>query len=152
MRCPRVLLNALPRVLLVLNSHFDSAMSTLSSKISALAVIGKNNNPLYVRNVTTQPDLRFHFLAHTSCDVLEERVVPGSKSFDLYLGLLYIMEDLAVFGYMTNTRIKFVLMVASTDAAIKDQEIKGDISSNPCSICGFTTGSVLGPRSHSHDF
>ncbi|KAJ1336365.1 hypothetical protein BSLG_007149 [Batrachochytrium salamandrivorans] len=35
------------------------------------------------------------------------------------------MEDLAVFGYMTNTRIKFVLMVASTDAAIKDQEIKG---------------------------
>nr|KAJ3421370.1 Trafficking protein particle complex subunit 2-like protein [Polyrhizophydium stewartii] len=94
------------------------------AKVVALAVIGKNNNPLYVRNFSTQPDLKFHFIAHTSCDVIEERVAPGTRSFDLYLGLLYVMEDLAVFGYMTNTRIKFVLMVSATDAAIKDQEIK----------------------------
>ncbi|XJO70625.1 hypothetical protein BDV3_000272 [Batrachochytrium dendrobatidis] len=100
-------------------------MNGTNPKITGLAVIGKNNNPLYIRNFTNQPSLKYHFLAHTSCDVLEEKVAPGSKNFDLYLGLLYIMEDLSVYGYMTNTRIKFVLMVTVADTAIKDQDIKG---------------------------
>ncbi|EGF84339.1 hypothetical protein BATDEDRAFT_85297 [Batrachochytrium dendrobatidis JAM81] len=91
----------------------NSNMNGTNPKITGLAVIGKNNNPLYIRNFTNQPSLKYHFLAHTSCDVLEEK------------GLLYIMEDLSVYGYMTNTRIKFVLMVTVADTAIKDQDIKG---------------------------
>ena len=51
-------------------------------------------------------------------------VASDTKHFDMYLGLLYVLEDLAVYGYMTNTRIKFVLMVPSTDSIIKDQEMK----------------------------
>eukprot|EP00842_Homolaphlyctis_polyrhiza_P000421 jgi/Hompol1/137/HPOL_003276-RA len=93
-------------------------------RINALAVVGKQNNPLFVKNFTTQPDLKYHFMAHTSCDVIEERVAAGVKNYEPYLGLLYAMEDLAVFGYLTNTRVKFILMVAATDTAIKDQEIK----------------------------
>ncbi|KAI8923828.1 Sedlin [Entophlyctis helioformis] len=96
----------------------------MAAKVHAVAVIGKNNNPLFIKTYTGQADLKYHFIAHTSCDVIEERVAPGTKSFDLYLGLLYVMEDLAVFGYMTNTRVKFVLMVGAADVIIKDQEIK----------------------------
>ncbi|KAJ3393493.1 Dynein light chain Tctex-type [Lobulomyces angularis] len=43
---------------------------------------------------------------------------------DLYLGLLYSMDDLAVFGYMTNTRIKFLIVLPVSDSVIKDQDMK----------------------------
>ncbi|KAI8810584.1 trafficking protein particle complex subunit 2-like protein-like protein [Cladochytrium replicatum] len=93
--------------------------------VLCVAVIGKANNPLYIQSApSSQNDLKFHYIAHTSCDVIEERVSVGAKNADLYLGLLYSMEDLAVYGYMTNTRIKFILILRSQDVAIKDADMK----------------------------
>lgn len=38
------------------------------------------------------------------------RKVPG-EVFDTYLGMLYPTEDYKVYGYISNTRIKFILVV-----------------------------------------
>ncbi|RUP44304.1 Sedlin, partial [Jimgerdemannia flammicorona] len=99
---------------------------------------------------TTHPDLKYHYIAHTSIDVIEERehlrillarfpfvftdqpndalfkfyIVTQIKTPDVYLGLLYAMEDLAVYGYMTNTRVKFIIVVSVPDAVIKDADMK----------------------------
>ncbi|RUP51281.1 trafficking protein particle complex 2 [Jimgerdemannia flammicorona] len=92
--------------------------------VNCIAVIGKQNNPLYIKNFsTTHPDLKYHYIAHTSIDVIEERVTQ-IKTPDVYLGLLYAMEDLAVYGYMTNTRVKFIIVVSVPDAVIKDADMK----------------------------
>ncbi|OZJ02566.1 hypothetical protein BZG36_04339 [Bifiguratus adelaidae] len=93
--------------------------------INCIAVIGKQNNPLYIRNCNpAHPDLKFHYLAHTAIDVIEERVAAGPKAADLYLGLLYSMEDLAVYGYMTNTRVKFVVVITVPDGLVRDSDMK----------------------------
>ncbi|KAI8893985.1 Sedlin [Globomyces pollinis-pini] len=89
--------------------------------IEAIAVIGKDNNPLFIKKCLNQ-SLKYDFIAHTTCDIILERV--GEKKNDLYLGLLSALEDLAVFGYMSNTGIKFVLMLTMQDATIKDQDVK----------------------------
>ncbi|CAJ0857521.1 2031_t:CDS:2, partial [Entrophospora sp. SA101] len=66
-------------------------------KIQCISIINYKNNPLYIKNFsTTHPDLKYHYIAHTSCDVIEERISAGSEATDTYLGLLYAMEDLAV--------------------------------------------------------
>lgn len=45
---------------------------------------------------------------------------------DLYLGLLYALDDLAVYGFCTNTNTKLLLILRITTEsnAIKDQEIR----------------------------
>ncbi|KAJ3078563.1 Trafficking protein particle complex subunit 2-like protein [Quaeritorhiza haematococci] len=93
--------------------------------VHCIAVIGRANNPLFIKNFNpTHQDLKYHYVAHTSCDIIEERVNATSRHSDLYLGLLYSMEDLAVYGYSTNTRIKFVIVTTNEDQTIKDAEMK----------------------------
>ncbi|KAI8818551.1 trafficking protein particle complex 2 [Fimicolochytrium jonesii] len=92
--------------------------------VLCVAVIGKTNNPLFVKNFSsTYTDLKCHYIAHTAIDLVEERI-GSTKHTDQYLGLLYTMEDLAVFGYITNTRVKFIIVTNVVDVAIKDQDIK----------------------------
>ncbi|CAG8445925.1 6164_t:CDS:2 [Scutellospora calospora] len=94
-------------------------------KIQCISIIGKMNNPLYIKNFsTTHPDLKYHYIAHTSVDVIEERVSTSPEASDTYLGLLYAMEDLAVYGYLTNTRVKFVVVLSVPDAVIKNSDMK----------------------------
>ncbi|RIA88630.1 Sedlin [Glomus cerebriforme] len=94
--------------------------------IQSIAIIGKQNNPLYIKNFSkSHPDLKFHYIAHTSCDVIEERAgIAGSETADTYLGLLYVMEDLAVYGYITNTKVKFVVVLLVPDTVIKNTDMK----------------------------
>lgn len=42
--------------------------------------------------------------------VAAPRKTPG-EVFDTYLGMLYPTEDYKVYGYISNTRIKFILVV-----------------------------------------
>ena len=81
---------------------------------------------MYIKSFVPSSALKHHFVAHTACDIIEERVSIANKNHELYLGLLYAMEDLAVFGYVTNTSIKFVIMAkaSAVDTVIKDQDIK----------------------------
>ena len=47
------------------------------------------------------------------CAVAAPRKAPG-EIFDTYLGMLYPTEDYKVYGYISNTRIKFILVVDET--------------------------------------
>ncbi|KAJ3211531.1 Dynein light chain Tctex-type [Clydaea vesicula] len=94
--------------------------------LTCVSLIGKQNNLLFIKTFSPSYDqLKYHYLCHTACDVIDERVASSLRhTNDLYLGLLYSMDDLAVFGYMTNTRIKFLIVLPVSDSVIKDQDMK----------------------------
>lgn len=93
-----------------------------------LAVIGKENSPLYLYTAEGNDELQLHYTAHTALDIVEEKLAGAGKSAaetrELYLGLLYSTEEFRVFGYATNTKIKFVIVVEAANVSIRDNEIR----------------------------
>lgn len=67
--------------------------------ICCIAIIGKANNPLYLRVFNKleeeDDDYKFHYISHTALDIIEERV--GARKTqpitDMYLGLLFPSES-----------------------------------------------------------
>jgi hypothetical protein len=47
----------------------------------------------------------------------------STKSTECYLGLLYAIEDVAVYGYMTPLKVKIVLALGLSDTVVRDVEI-----------------------------
>jgi hypothetical protein len=98
-------------------------------KVVCVAVVGRANNPLYIRSfdTSTTDHLKYHYIVHSSLDVVEERVHKDSNkkvtTTDMYLGLLYPTEDYKVYGYTTNTKVKLIAVVLD-DTDIKDSDIK----------------------------
>jgi len=95
-------------------------------KVVCVAVIGKNNNPLYIRSFdTTEDGLKFHYIVHSSLDVVEEKLAgkKAAPSADMYMGLLYPTEDYKVYGYITNTRVKLIAVILD-DTDVKEADIK----------------------------
>ncbi|CAE6480926.1 unnamed protein product [Rhizoctonia solani] len=92
-------------------------------RVNAVAFV-YNQAPVLVRTYTTSKDaeLKYHYIAHTSLDVIDERVA-AIKSGDCYLGLLHTMEDLAVYGYITPTRVKIILALALADYVVRDADV-----------------------------
>uniref|UniRef100_A0A674HJD0 Trafficking protein particle complex subunit 2-like protein n=1 Tax=Taeniopygia guttata TaxID=59729 RepID=A0A674HJD0_TAEGU len=86
------------------------------------------NYPLYIRSVPTENELKFHYTVHTSLDVVDEKISAMGKALvdqrELYLGLLYPTEDYKVYGYVTNSKVKFVMVVDSSNTALRDNEIR----------------------------
>jgi len=97
-----------------------------------VAVIGKDNSPLYIKCTTPDQELNFHYSLHTSLDVVEEKISltggaggkAGSDNRELYLGSLYSTEHQKVFGYVTNTKIKFIIIVDSSSTSLRDNETR----------------------------
>ncbi|BFZ63380.1 hypothetical protein YB2330_004502 [Saitoella coloradoensis] len=108
-----------------------------SLRIASIAIIGKRNQPIYLRTFPAgshHSDLKYHYLSHTALDIFTERLSPPISSshtssgvqLDAYLGLLYSIEDLSVYGYTTNTGVKFVLtVVVGEEEVVRDVEVKG---------------------------
>lgn len=66
-------------------------------------------------------DLRYHYFAHAALDVMDERSASSSPTnAEQYLGLLYTLEDLAIYGFQTCTRLRLLLMLSLTDHAVRD--------------------------------
>ncbi|WAR12972.1 TPC2L-like protein, partial [Mya arenaria] len=86
------------------------------------------NYPLYIKAASAENELKFYYTVHTSLDVIEEKVNNVGKNAnelrELYLGLLYPTEDYKVYGYVTNTKIKFVIVVESSNTTLRDNEIR----------------------------
>ncbi|XP_064640642.1 trafficking protein particle complex subunit 2-like protein [Lineus longissimus] len=93
-----------------------------------VAVIAKENYPLYIKTVPTDNEWKFYYTVHTSLDVVEEKISSVGKNTndlrELYLGLLYPTEDYKVYGYVTNTKIKFVIVVETSNTNLRDNEIR----------------------------
>ena len=63
-------------------------------------------------------------MSHIGLDMINEKIVSG-KYTEQYLGCLYTMDDITLFGYCTSSKIKFILLLQSNEnALIKDAEIK----------------------------
>ncbi|GIL72663.1 hypothetical protein Vretimale_4364 [Volvox reticuliferus] len=96
--------------------------------IICVAFIGPQNNPIYLRSMDPATDdqyLKLHYIVHCALDAVEEKVLlkrgPGDSQ-DAYLGLLYPTEDYRVYGYLTNTHVKIILLL-DDEAPIKDEAV-----------------------------
>ena len=47
----------------------------------------------------------------------------AAKSTDCYMNLLYTMEDVAVYGYMTPLKVKIIIALALTDSVVRDADV-----------------------------
>ncbi|KAG9317661.1 Sedlin, N-terminal conserved region-domain-containing protein [Chiua virens] len=108
-------------------------------RLNAVAFISPQNHPILVRTFQKGQELKYHYVAHTSLDVIEERSQPISpsrivtrlastgsstaKPIDGYLGLLYVMDDVAAYGYVTPLKVKIVLALALTDSVVRDADV-----------------------------
>ncbi|KAK4056668.1 hypothetical protein OIO90_002220 [Microbotryomycetes sp. JL221] len=110
------------------SSSVARSPSLAALRLLCIAVIGKHGNPLFLQSYANdrggQADLKWHYAAHTSLDFFEERELPSANTVESYFGLLYAMEDYAVYGYQTNTRIKFVVILQLADAVVRDFDVK----------------------------
>ena len=74
------------------------------------------------------------------------------QSRDLYLGVLYSTEAHKVYGFVTNTKIKIIVIVDSSNTALRDNEVRqmfrklhiayANLLSNPFYIPGTTIEST----------
>ncbi|VEN51932.1 unnamed protein product [Callosobruchus maculatus] len=94
-----------------------------------VAIIGKDNAPKFFACVNPEEELNFQYKVLSSLDIVEEKLNPTVKSSttdlrELYLGMLYSLETHKIYGYVTNTKIKIIIIVDSTNTALRDNEIK----------------------------
>ncbi|KAK1296557.1 hypothetical protein QJS10_CPB15g00390 [Acorus calamus] len=123
--------------------------------IVCVAVVGHQNNPLYLQSFTEADDaLKLHHIVHCSLDVIDERVNNPKKTGptlnETFLGLLYPSENYKVYGYLTNTKVKFILV--TTDLDVRDVDVRSffsrfhaayvDAVSNPFHVPGKKINSV----------
>jgi len=92
-------------------------------KVNAIAIISAINHPVIVRSFIPEDVLKYHYVAHCSLDVFEERGAPSAKFNECYFGFLYCLEDTAVYGYVTPTRLKIVVALELADAVVRDADI-----------------------------
>ena len=96
------------------------------------AVLGKANNPLYIKAFGSD-DLRFHFIVHTALDFIEEKVAAqrhaaqqgagaSAAKQDPYLGMLYPIEELRVYGYLSACRVKLIAVIDEEE--VKDEQMR----------------------------
>lgn len=94
----------------------------------AIAIVSPISGPIYVRQFSKvqseskAADLRYHYFAHAALDVMDERsgVSSSRANSEQYLGLLYTIEDLAIYGFQTCTQLRFLIMLSLTDHAVRD--------------------------------
>jgi hypothetical protein len=104
--------------------------------ILAVAVLGKENNPLYIHAVGPkesplphEEQMRYHLIVHTALDYIEERMAAqrqaaagGGAKMDMYLGMLYPIEQLRVYGQLTSCHIKLIAVI--DDEEPKETELR----------------------------
>ncbi|KAL2254896.1 UNVERIFIED_CONTAM: Trafficking protein particle complex subunit 2-like protein [Sesamum indicum] len=132
-----------------LKLRIASCSSVPGDMIVCIAVVGHQNNPLYIQSFTEADDaLKLHHIVHCSLDVVDERVNNPKKSGptlnETFLGLLYPTENYKVYGYLTNTKVKFILV--TTDLDVRDADVRNffrrfhaayvDAVSNPFHVPG----------------
>ncbi|KAI5719075.1 hypothetical protein M8J76_004726 [Diaphorina citri] len=93
-----------------------------------VAVVSHNNSPKYIACVNPDNELEFHYKVHTSLDVIEEKLSNTGKSNtesrEFYLGILYSTEEHTIYGYVTNTKVKFMIVTETSNKLLRDNEIR----------------------------
>ena len=113
----------------------------MAHAVAAVAVVGKDNDPLFLQHFNDADELKFHYIVHTSLDIVEEKAASGKggSSSELFLGLLCPIEDFHVYGYVTNTQIKLIAVLEDMGKVqVRDAEIKTvSLPTHPCRCCHY---------------
>lgn len=113
-------------------------MSGRVPSIACIGIIGKHNNPLHISLFPAEERaaLEFQFLLSSSLDIFEARL--PQKTADQDFGLLQAVDErLAMYGWLTNTGVKLVIVVdmegrpataldskAATAVGLRDADLK----------------------------
>ncbi|XP_050545058.1 trafficking protein particle complex subunit 2-like protein [Daktulosphaira vitifoliae] len=90
-----------------------------------VAVVSKENAPKYVASLNPDDELEIQYEIHSSIDFVEEKLKTGKKDMrELYLGLLYSTENHKIYGYVTNTKVKFFVVIDASNLTLRDNEIR----------------------------
>ncbi|GAB7348140.1 hypothetical protein MBLNU459_g6156t1 [Dothideomycetes sp. NU459] len=104
-------------------------MASTSPAIACIGVIGRQNNPLHISLFPADEakeernKLEFSFMLSTCLDIFEARI--PSKTVGQDFGLLQAIDErLAMYGWLTNTGVKFVIVVDMEGRASPQQDSK----------------------------
>lgn len=93
-----------------------TSTSTEPARVMCVAVVSRENRPLFLCCAEGAEELGFHHIVHSSLDIFEERrpgpAPPGAAPQDPYLGLLQPAVDFRVYGYLTSTEAKLVAVLS----------------------------------------
>ncbi|KAJ2075316.1 hypothetical protein GGH13_000697 [Coemansia sp. S155-1] len=96
-------------------------------KIRCIVILNRQDIPVYMRSFDDTPSedttVKYQYLAHTSVDVIEERMA-NTKSTDLYLGLLQTVGELAIYGYVLNTGARIILVISVPESIVRSAAIR----------------------------
>jgi len=98
----------------------------LVPKIACIGVIGKNDEPLHIALFTPflNSRMQFSFLINNCIDIVNLRQKQSPVEQDL--GLLQALDErIAAYGWLTNTGVKFLILVDMAGRHMPDGSEKG---------------------------
>ncbi|GAU95254.1 hypothetical protein RvY_06902 [Ramazzottius varieornatus] len=134
-----------------------------------IGVMGSDNQPLLIKiSPSIQNPIDYHYMLYSALDIVEEKSqisqktaglnISGAEHRDLYLGLLYPSSDeVKIYAYCTNTKVKMILIVDATNTALKETDIRNTVKrlhlaySNMIMNPFYEVGSPIGAKSF-HNF
>jgi hypothetical protein len=92
-----------------------SATATKMFTPSAVAIVSTANSPLLIRtsldDIDKEEATRLVYLLHASLDIVDEKTEqPTSR--DNFLGILYQCEQFRIYGMVSTTKVKILLMLS----------------------------------------
>lgn len=93
-------------------------MDSRSPSVAAIGIIGRHNNPLHVSlfpvtgtgSEVQRDKLEYSFMLNSCLDIFEARM--PSKGVGRDFGLLHALDErLALYGWLTNTGVKLIIVV-----------------------------------------
>ena len=104
-----------------------------ASLVACVAFIGARNDPLYFKSFSSEEQAKLQLAVYSSLDAVEVAVnesrsggstTVGGKpsSAENFLGLLFPFEDYKIFGYLTNTNVKIIVVVR--DVLLREDKVR----------------------------
>ncbi|KAK2951164.1 putative Trafficking protein particle complex subunit [Blattamonas nauphoetae] len=87
------------------------------SRILCVSICSVNNEPLFLQNFDNTDLLQCHHLMYSSLDVVLELAKKADMIFQSrgrYLGEIFPFDDQKIYGYITPTNKKFLLMASKS--------------------------------------
>ncbi|OCL03603.1 Sedlin [Glonium stellatum] len=138
-------------------------MGSRVPSIACIGVIGKHNNPLHISLFPPEEraPLEFSFLLSSCLDIFEARL--PHKTADQDFGLLQAVDErLAMYGWLTNTGVKFVIVVdmegrqasvfetrSSASVGLRDADLKPAFRALQTAYIGLLRNPFYDPDDHS---
>jgi len=138
-------------------------MGSRVPSIACIGVIGKHNNPLHISLFPPEEraPLEFSFLLSSCLDIFEARL--PHKTADQDFGLLQAVDErLAMYGWLTNTGVKLVIVVdmegrqasvfetrSSASVGLRDADLKPAFRALQTAYIGLLHNPFYDPDEHS---